>query len=111
MPRRKPPESIDLGPYTIPVRFDFEAMKASGNNGAYMQDLSTILLQENNSEDIERDSLMHECFHAIWSQTFLDMKYDDDDHQSAGEEIILELAPRILELLRRNPDLVKYLTA
>lgn len=109
MPTRKPPEVLQLGPYSIPVKFDLDAMTAASANGAYMADLSTILMAPNNSADVERDTLLHETLHAIWNQTTLVKKYPDGEQDSEGEYIIAELAPRILELLRRNPDLVRYL--
>lgn len=107
--KAKPPTEVLLGPYTIPVKFDLDAMTAASANGAYMGDLSTVMMAPNNSDDVTRDTLLHELLHAIWNQTVLVKKYNDADADSEGELIIAELAPRILELLRRNPDLVRYL--
>ena len=36
-------------------------------------------------------------------------RYPDQEEDSDGEKIIMDLSPRILELLQRNPALVRYL--
>ena len=105
----KPPKAVKLGPYTIPIVFDREAMRVAGGNGAYNPDMSTIVLQDNNSLDVERDTVLHELLHAIWQMTNLTKRYPDQEEDSDGEKIIMDLSPRILELLQRNPALVRYL--
>lgn len=107
----KAPKTVKLGPYNIEVRYDRQAMAAASTTGAYLADLSTVLLGDNNSADVERDSLLHELLHAIWKQSGLHLEYPDDETDSKGEAMIQLLAPRLLELLRRNPTLVRYLTS
>ncbi len=107
----KPPVRVKVSPYNVPVRFDKEAMAAASANGAYLPDLHTILLAPNNGPDMERETLLHEVIHAVWSQTFLDVKYPDEEGDSEGEAIIRELSPRLLAVLRDNPKLVEYLVS
>ena len=111
MTRRKPPSVVELGPYSIDVRFDHVAMTAATANGAYLADTSTVLLQDVNSLGVEQDTVVHELLHAAWKLSGLNAKWPDDESDSEGEAIINVIAPRILELLRRNPDLVRYLVS
>lgn len=108
-PAEEFPDRVKLGPYRIEVKYDHDAMVAASANGAYLADTSTILLQDVCSRDVERDTVLHELLHAVWKMSVLHLDYPDDEQDSKGEAIIQTLAPRILELLRRNPDLVRYL--
>ena len=105
----KAPSKVVIAPYEFAVRFDQQTMAAAGANGACMEDSQLILLAPNNGIGVERETLLHECLHAVWSQTFLDKKYPDDTANSPGEVIISELAPRLFALMRDNPRLVRYL--
>lgn len=109
--RRKPPESVALGAYDITLRFDHDAMTAASANGAYLADTATVLLQDVNGLCVEQDTVVHELLHAAWKMTGLSHKWPDEESDSDGEHIINVLAPRIHELLRRNPDLVRYLVS
>lgn len=101
---------VRIDPYIVKVKYDTEAMTAASANGVWMEDLATILLQTGNDKNVERETLLHECLHALWSQTLLDKQYPDEAADSPGEEIIAVLAPRLLALLRSNPKLVRFLT-
>jgi hypothetical protein len=108
--RAPAPSKVKVSPFTFEVRYDKEAMEAAGANGACMEDLCTILLAPGNDWLVERETILHEALHAVWGQTYLDTKIPDDAADSEGEAIIRELAPRILALLRDNPQFVAYLT-
>lgn len=106
----KPPETVEVAPFEVTVRFDRDAANAAGANGIWLSDTATIVLQEGNHPLVERDVVLHECLHAVWTQTPLDTEFPDEAADSPGERIIACLAPRLLHLLRANPALVRYLT-
>ena len=62
-----------------------------------------IILNPNQNEAHKRMCLLHECLHGCWHLS-------DRDHQD-DEQPILALAAPLLDVLRRNPDLLAYLLA
>lgn len=109
MSRPKLPESILVSPASIGVRFDKEACQAGEVTGAYLGDSGAIIVEPGNSLDVEKETVLHECLHAIWRQTALSIEYPDADKDSPGEKIISALAPRLYGLLLDNPELLRYL--
>lgn len=101
---------IKVTPHEVEVRFDRDAMAAASANGVYLGDVNTILLSPGCDPLVERETMLHEALHAIWNQTLLDKLYPDEEPDSPGEAIISTLAPRLLAVLRDNPQLVAYLT-
>ncbi len=83
----------------------------AGAAGLCGKDSQEIAIDSNLGPTVEREVVIHELLHAIWSQTFLDDKYPDQEANSKGEAIIDELSPRLLDLIRSNPKLVTYLTS
>lgn len=69
-------------------------------------DTQTIYIDAQLGETVEKETLLHEAMHGLWSQTELDKKYTDKDE----ERVIFTLAPRILALLRENPEFTEWLT-
>jgi hypothetical protein len=53
-----------------------------------------------------QETLLHECLHACWSL----IGASEDVNDAVEERLTLRLAPVLLEMLRRNPALVAYLT-
>jgi hypothetical protein len=67
----------------------------------------TILIQKEQADMSKRDSLLHETVHACLSQGMSQrLKEISSDLE---EELVSILAPRILGVLRDNPEFVQYL--
>lgn len=54
---------------------------------------------------MQQVTLLHEALHAVWSTTGL-RQLDND----LEEQVVVGLAPLLLDTLKRNPDLVAFLT-
>jgi hypothetical protein len=80
-------------------------MEVAGVSGACDEIQTIILIDPSASLAVKQDTILHEPLHAIWGQTMLDKKYTDDEE----EAVIWSLTPRIVALLRDNPDLVAYI--
>jgi hypothetical protein len=50
----------------------------------------------------EQDTLMHELLHCVMGHAFSEEKI-------RGHEVISSLTPKLLQLFKENPELVKYL--
>lgn len=103
------PRKVLVSPHTFEVKVDNAACDAMGANGYCATDTNTIMLSDANADSQVQETLLHECLHAIWSQTRLGIHWPDRDEDSPGEQIIQSLTPRLLALLKDNPKLVEYL--
>lgn len=66
---------------------------------------TTIEINDNGvSKSQQRDAVMHEIMHAVFSDIPLPWTDDFD-----SETVIRALTPGLLEALRRNPDVVDYI--
>lgn len=104
----KPPQKVKITPYTYTVRWDKvaqAALNAASFNGQTLNDSLELLIANNLPPGTERDIVLHECLHALWSQTDLAKRIDHEGEES----VIWSLTPRLLGLLRDNPALVAYL--
>ena len=106
----KTPRIVRVGPHKYDIVFDKEACVAANVVGVCLNDDARIILDPGLADTMKRETLLHELLHAVWYQTPLDRRYDDDAPDSVGEEIVYTLASRLLSLLRDNPKLVEYLT-
>jgi hypothetical protein len=61
------------------------------------------------SEHNVRDTVLHETIHAVLSMTYLDQEKDVFRTSRQGERLVDALGTNLLDTLRRNPDLVRYL--
>lgn len=61
-----------------------------------------------------RETVLHECLHAIWdivgSREELSA-FRDEDERAHEERLVLKQAPRLLEFLLDNPELLAWLLA
>lgn len=64
-----------------------------------------ITLEPEQEDQHKRLALLHECLHACWHAT------DPLDPNNAEEFAMRTLSGPLLDMLRRNPDLVEYLLA
>jgi hypothetical protein len=104
------PPHVDVGGH----RFRIDASDETADllhdedaNGDSRPDRSLIRLDPRRPQSQVAETLLHELTHCLWSLTGLPA-HEVNEHQ---EMIVTALAPWLLEALRRNPDLVAYVTA
>lgn len=105
------PDGIQVGPHRYSVSCDRNALNAAGI--AMSSDLLghsdhktlAITLADDLAPSAKRDTLLHEVLHAAFDQTSI--AHDIGDKEE--ERLILRLSPVLLDVLRRNPELVAYL--
>ena len=102
------PPNVDLGAHRFTIAYDPSASHRDANGETY-NDLLEIRVVPNLPPTRERETVLHELIHAAWHQTPL--RVADHPAYDAEEQVISALAPLIFEALRRNPDLVGYLTS
>lgn len=105
------PESVRLGPHTYEIRCDHDTgvlLRAENSNGDSRPSDLLIRVDPARPHTAVADTLLHESLHCAWSQTSLRASENLGDHEEA---IVSALAPLVLDLLRSNPALVKYLTS
>lgn len=106
----KIPVHIDLGAHRFEVRSDPETARLlteEGSNGDSRADRLIIRIDPDRPPSSVAQTLLHELMHCMWAHGALKEAGFDNDQQ---EQIICGLAPPMLEVLRRNPALVKLLT-
>lgn len=98
----KIPKRVYVSPYLYTVVMQKDLSAAAAVLGACMPDDLKILLDPGSPGLVMWETLFHESLHAIWSQTSLEAKFPNAEQ----EEIIYTLTPRLVALLRDNPELV-----
>jgi hypothetical protein len=102
------PKSVQIGPYRFAVTDDQAAYdrKAVDDQTACWGFIEygrlRIIISPEQAEDHKRAALLHEVLHGV--EDISDQRHEHD------ELIIRQLAATLLDVLRRNPDLVAYLT-
>lgn len=71
--------------------------------------LMRIRNDDHMSEHNVRDTVLHETIHAVLSMAYLDQEKDVFRTARDGERVVEALGTNLLDTLRRNPDLVRYL--
>lgn len=106
----KPPSSVVVGPYTYSVVVDEAAVHAASyEEGRPLSGISdhaaqTIALHPDLGPDALADILLHEVLHAELAQL------DHNLPRDVEERIVTYLGAHLLDTLRRNPQLVEFLT-
>jgi hypothetical protein len=110
----KPPRTVKVGVHTYKVVADkaaIDALSASSGEGKLGEcDSSalTITIDPTMADTMEKETVVHELLHACCDLAGLQ---EDPGMDSAGEErVVRRLSPLILDVLRANPSLVRYLT-
>lgn len=113
----RPPHHVDVGPFRYTLTVDKPALNAlSIERRKYMAaetdpDALTITVDEGLAVLAERAVVLHETLHAIVSLVGLDDPSGPLGTGDIDEQVIVAVAPALLDVLRRNPDLVAYLTS
>ena len=103
------PEKVTIGPLVFRVTDD-----TAEHNQGVVEDLhdtygriryskGLIILDPNQTDAHKRITLLHEIMHGCWH-------LGDRSHKN-DEKAIRSLTAPLLDVLRRNPDLVAYLLA
>ena len=100
----KPPSKVVVGA----TRFAIELTADLEGYGDTTIAKSRIRVQKGMDVHAERDTVMHEVLHALLENVGLAYEMREDDYE---EKVVRRLAPALLDLLRRNPRLVQYLTS
>jgi hypothetical protein len=98
------PDRAYVAPHWFTIK-KVSKLSEAGTCGLTGEDTQDIAIDDALGRGVERETVLHELIHAMWHQTGLDRKFKDSDE----EEVAWSLAPRILALLKHNPDLVSYL--
>ena len=102
----KHPTKLRIGAYTYQVKMDPKLSEVANVLGTCLSDSLIILVDHNLPDELEAETLLHEALHAIWHQTSLAKKYNDEEE----EYIVWQISPHIFRMLRENPRLVEWLT-
>lgn len=113
------PAAVTVGPFRYEVSCDQAAIDRAGQEaganllGQHSPRAGTIALAPDLSGDAEAETLLHEVLHALFDATGVGGGDGDETllDRDAEERLIRQCSPMLLDLLRRNPDLVAYLTA
>lgn len=98
--------SIIVGPFTYTVNRDQAALdreahsSARAIDGFVQRSRLEIVVSPDLAADYEREVVLHEVLHTVFGLVGLD---DEEDP-------VRRIAPVLLDVLQRNPDLVRYLT-
>jgi len=107
-----PPKWITFGPIKVRVKDDDATLRKRERShgealmGVFVADECEIALCPTLQDQQRRSVLLHECLHALVDQTALD---GDLLAGEAQEQLVSRLTPALLDMLRRNPELVAYL--
>lgn len=110
MTATKLPESIDVGPFTYTVVTDeLDVLRTCVSEhkellGFHDEKALRIVVDPSQAPGQQRDTLLHELLHAVAAMTGADLGDNE-------EKVVRRLSPALLDLLRRNPNLVRFLTA
>lgn len=106
-----PPDTIQVGAYRYRVQIDQAAVDAASREaraglcGAADHAAQVISLSPKLGPDARAEVLLHECIHCLFEQGSLERGLKGD-----VERVVEVLGYALLDLLRRNPALVAYLT-
>ena len=97
------PKTAKVGPHVYRVdrwpSSQMPLMDGEKPNAFHDGDKLLIVVQKRLRKSKAQEFAVHEFLHAVWPQ--------GDDRE---EENVTQLAPRLLQLMQDNPDLLAYLT-
>lgn len=116
------PTHVDVGPWRLEVIVDRSAIDRAGQEGrriltgSYQPRDGHVLIEPDLPHDLEVETLVHELLHALLDLTAMGSASNDDGdgavlRPDTEELVVRALSPALLDMLRRNADLVAYLLA
>ncbi len=105
------PRKVIVAPHIMSIQYDDDnrLKEIDDLNGLCDFDTGRIWIQRKQTPIMERDTVLHEVLHALLDQTGAKRRFKEVG-TDFEEEMVVELTPRILQVLRDNPRLVAYLT-
>lgn len=96
------PTHIQIGLYRYPILVDNERLERENLYGQIKYAEQEIYVRDDCSPERQAAILLHEVLHGILEHAGL--------HQGKRiEEVVTVAAPGIVDVFRRNPDLVRFL--
>jgi hypothetical protein len=112
----KLPSTIVVGPYTYTIEEDALAALAhglsSGDIPRGLTDISeqTITLTPGMHADLQAVVMLHELLHVCWHNAEIGWSLKEGMNAGEVEEVVIaSISAGLLDALRRNPKLVKFL--
>lgn len=104
----KPPSKVQVGAKSYAVTVDLAETTKQDAEGVCIARYERIYLAPDLAVGAARVTLLHELIHACFDDHIVGGPFATED----VEELVCKaLAPRMLDLLRRNPRLLTYLVA
>jgi hypothetical protein len=103
----KAPKRLLISPFDYKIIYDQDRVKEHDADGIHVQHRQEIVIGKDQAHEMERDALLHETVHACFAQT--PMFENNEEGYKHEERVVQALTPRLLALLRNNPEFVKYL--
>lgn len=101
------PAKVVIGPHHYKVKVAKPSGLSHEQYGTTEVGTTTITLAPGMSGSQQRDTFLHEVLHAVLSLTGWDHRLGD----KREEQLVRSLTPALLEVLRDNPKVVKWLTS
>jgi Zn-dependent peptidase ImmA (M78 family) len=101
------PKVVFVGPKTYAIEVSAEQTAKQDAEAVCFAKHEQIYLAPDLAPGTERVAVLHELVHACFDDAAVGGVLDKEDDE---EKVCLALAPRLLDVLRRNPKLVTYLT-
>jgi hypothetical protein len=105
----KRPDMVWVGAKLYTIEYDHDKMMIKCGEerkallGVTHHHNLTILIDDGCAEQVIRDTLWHEIMHCIWTDTGM---YDLTMNE---EDIIGLITPRLVSMMRVNPDVMSYM--
>lgn len=101
------PKKAKVGPHTYTLRAVENLESLTDQTGGVTFSEAVIVYDPAQAHTQLRDTLLHELLHCVIFETPLRKELKDSEEE---EKLVWTLSPRILALLRDNPQLVAFLT-
>lgn len=106
------PKRINIGPYGVEVFCDEDKMHGERVKNEVVEavgfcstDTQEIFLDPNQGSDSMADTLLHEVLHYIFYITGGTNEFGNENE----EKMIMHISSTLLDTLRRNPKMTRYL--
>jgi hypothetical protein len=106
------PKKVILGPFAYKVIVDESRVKQLEEHenselfAMTLLDSLEIVLHPSSAPMVQREKLLHELLHVVFDNTGISNRFSD----RTEEQLVRALSPALFDLLRENPELVRYLT-